>query len=264
MRRSAAESFYRIVITTFIVIALLTSAWADNNVYAASGSNQKKVSDISYTIKSGISSLTVKWKNKTGVRKWVIYRGDVTKYVDSGFEKKVPLSKYKKIATLKGSKITYKDKKVKRHHYYAYIIRGYKRVKGKYVKAYDSYLDGVTDFSCPGLAKPELLNGGNGEFYSNSGSKIYLYVQQITGMKPDGAVFYRKGPGESKYKRVKLKAVEKMGFSGVFLDKNVKPGKTYRYYVKVWRKSGKKKYYSRASAKIKVTAKAPSPEEDDL
>ena len=86
------------------------------------------------------------------------------------------MSDYKKIATVSGKKKSYEDKKVKNNHYYAYVVNAYKKVKGKYKLAYTSYNSESYEYCCRRLGIPELLNGGDGENFSNSKSCVLFFI----------------------------------------------------------------------------------------
>ena len=255
----------KILIATIMLTGTLFYAHTDGEVYAVTKTSQGAIF-ITYSATSNINSLKIQWKKRANVKKWVIYRADITDIVQSDFSKDADLSRYKKIKKLSGKTTSFVDKKVKRHHYYEYLIEGYKKSNGKYKLAYSTYLGEVPgeilSFDCPGLSRPDLLNGGTGEDYSNSSKKIYLYVEPRTGMDPRGVVVYRKDKNETKYKKIKVKKVEKGKFSPVYLDTNVKSGMEYRYKVKTYRKVGKKKYYSKASKPVAIIAAKPIIDDD--
>lgn len=240
------------LVLCFVLCGAMIIPLSDSS-FAASGT----VRHISFSTKPGVKSIKLRWKKQSDVSCYKIYRKDVTgKKIILGTD--IPFSTFKKIAKVSGKTKVYRDKSVKTGHTYAYVLIGYKKESGKLKKVCSSWNDGVLRYDTAGLCKPDLLNGGRGEFYSNSKAKIYLFVQLDSGMSAKGVIVYRKAKGESKFKKIKVKTLED---GTVLLDKNVKANKVYYYKVRTWiRKSGKK-YTSKASNVIKIKAAAPAPDE---
>ena len=214
----------------------------------------KKVKHLPIRLKSNMKSISVIWKTKKNVIRYVINRIDVTKAVtDQDYDHKYKINDYKKIAKVSGKKKSYKDKKIKNNHYYAYVVNAYKKVKGKYKLAYTSYDSDYYEYCCRGLGIPELLNGGDGENYTNNKSCVYLYHQTYCGVNPSSVVLYRKAKGESKYKKINYKTVEKIrNLAGTIKDTTVKPGTIYYYKIKTKKKYNGKTYYSKLSKAIRI------------
>ena len=208
-----------------------------------------KVKTIKYTLTPSMKYIKVKWK-KQKVSYYEIYRTQFR--VKSIYDiEPVPLSRYTRIKKVSGRKSSWKDKKVKPNCYYDYVVKGFRKTRGKTVLVCSSYRPGTTYYQCPGLQKPDLFNGGYGESYVNSKNALYLYVQRTDGVTPSGAVIYRKARGESEYRKIKAKAVEKGRFRGgkTYKDTSVQPGKTYYYRARTYvKKNGKKKYSSYSDA----------------
>ena len=132
-------------------------------------------------------------------------------------------------------------------------MNAYKKVKGKYKLAYTSYDSDYYEYCCRGLGIPELLNGGDGENYTNNKSCVYLYHQTYCGVNPSSVVLYRKAKGESKYKKINYKTVEKIrNLAGTIKDTTVKPGTIYYYKIKTKKKYNGKTYYSKLSKAIRI------------
>ena len=237
---------------TAVVAMTFTLGAATDTVMAES----KTAKHLSVSLKSNMKSVSVKWKNNKNIEKYVIYRTDVTKDVlDHENDYTFDMSKYKKIGKVSGRKKSFTDKKAKKNHYYAYVVEAYKKVKGKYKLAYTSYNKDSYDYTCRGLGVPELLNGGDGENYTNSISCIYLYHQSYSGADPTSVILYRKAKGESKYKKVKFTTIEKINnLAGTIKDTTVSPGKIYYYKIKTKKKFKGKTYYSQKSKAIRIPA----------
>ena len=104
---------------------------------SVSAAGSSKVKTLKYSMKPAMGSITLKWK-KQNVSYYLIYR--------TGFNVKeswqiepVPMSKYKRVKKVSGKKTSWKDKRVKNGQYYSYVIRGYKKSKGKTVLVYDTF-----------------------------------------------------------------------------------------------------------------------------
>ncbi len=237
-----------LAVVTAVSMALVIPA---ESVSAAGSS---KVKTLKYSMKPAMGSITLKWK-KQKVSYYLIYR--------TGFNVKeswqiepVPMSKYKRVKKVSGKKTSWKDKRVKNGQYYSYVIRGYKKSKGKTVLVYDTFRTDCVDYQCPGLERPSVINGGYGEFHMNSKDKLYLYVQRDCGVRPDGVVIYRKAAGASKYKKIKAKKVEKGRYDSgkTYRDSSVKPGTVYYYKTRTYVKKNGKKKYSPYSPALKLSA----------
>ena len=235
---------------------VLPESGASKDFANAASATSEKAKRLPISLKSNMKSISVKWKTKKNVKRYVIYRTDVTKAVTAqDYDRQYKMSDYKKIAKVSGTKKSYKDKKVKNNHYYAYVVNAYKRVNGKYKLAYTSYDRDSYEYCCRGLGIPELLNGGDGENYTNSKTCIYLYHQTICGVNPSSVVLYRKAEGESKYKKISYKTVEKIrNLAGTIKDTTVKPGTIYYYKIKTKKKYNGKTYYSKLSNVIRIPA----------
>lgn len=210
-----------------------------------------KVKYMSFSTNPTMNSIELKWKKKKGIKYYVIYKKDVTKIVDptSGDnDATLKMSQYKKIKTVKAGKkkFTYTDKKVKKHHYYAYVIKAYKANKKL---AYSSYDNGSFEYACPGLAAPTLLNDGSGEFHTNTNKRFYFWcMPEVTSIEPADTILYRKAAGEKKYKRIGSFKAKNATLS----DSSVKKGKTYYYKAKTRIKYRGKYYYSKSSNVVRI------------
>ena len=193
---------------------------------------------------ANLKSITVTWNKAKGANKYIVYRAKVKKNEDT--PKK---SKFKKIKTVYKRKYT--DKKAKKNKYYAYYIKAVKN--GKVIKT--TFNKDYMDHKCKGFEKAEILNAGYGENFTNSRKKLYLYADVgYDGYSPKHPkfIFYRKVKGSKcKFKKITLKKTKD---SYVYYDNKVTPGKTYQYKCKAYAKKGKKKYYSKYSKTVEISA----------
>lgn len=233
-----------IVLTLSVTITVGT-----DQGYAASS-----VKHLSLKLYPKMKSIDLKWKKKNNIVSYAIYKKDVTKEYNKGTSDLVRMSKYKKIANVKRTKNTYRDRKVKSGHMYAYVVKGYRWSGGKKKLAYTSYIKDSCQLDCPGLAVPDLMNIGYGEFYTNSKNCLFLFYQKYYGADPSSYVVYRKAKGEQSYKKIKVKIVEKGKDTSVFKDTTVKPGTTYYYAIKTRKKTNGKYRYSKYSNIIRIPA----------
>lgn len=233
------------------VIVAMTMSFSFSLDSASASSS--KVKRLSYSTKSNMSSITVKWKKKKNIKKYVIYKKEVTKYMfkddnAAAFKWKG----FKKIAKTSGSNKSYTDRKVKKHHYYVYAVKAYKKVKGKNKLAYTTYIKDEYDSysaACPGLGRPDLFNDGSGEFNYNTNSKFWLYTQTEYGVKPASIMLYRKAKGDTKYKKIKT---VKYAYGKSISDSSVKPGKVYYYKIRTKIRYKGKTYYSKYSNIVRI------------
>lgn len=192
-------------------------------------------------------------------KSFTIYRADATKLYKKG-KRKLEANKYKKIATVKAKSeyFKYTDKKVKKNRFYAYYVKGYVEENGKKILAYNSFDDDQHEYEgqYTGLDKPDVFIFYSDDAHVPTAKKIWFAVSFGWGVKPQKCTIYRKGPKDTKYKKVKLKVyknVEKHLF--LYKDTKVKANKYYKYKVRSYYKLGKKKYYSKKSDVFKVQAK---------
>ncbi len=233
-----------LLLTLVITVVMSSFCFADESF--AAGNDAKY---MGLDLKPAMKSIKLKWKKRSGIKYYVLCKKDVTKIIAKDPDAKVKLSQYKKLKRInaaKKKKYAFTDKKVKKNHYYAYVIKAYKIKGGKKTLAYTNYEGVIDEYRCPGLDRPEILNDGDGENHSNTLRKVYLYISSYYGVDPQGAVIYRKAEGETKYKKIKAKKSEKNTFTS-YVDTTVKAGKTYYYKAKVYKKIRGKKYYSKKS-----------------
>ena len=179
---------------------------------------------------TAISKTQVKlsWKKKS-VSSYKIYRATVNKNDSCG--------KFKKIATLSKSKVSYTNK-VSYKQQYCYRIYGYKN--GKQVYHGEEYVYSAVPAS-------------NWDEYQYCDAKISptaipLEWNYDNGLKPNGYEIYRSEDGKT-YKKIKtLKNVTK------YTDKTVKAKNTYYYKVRAYRTISGKKVYGAYSERVKHSA----------
>lgn len=181
---------------------------------------------------TAISKTQVKlsWKKKS-VSSYNIYRATVNKNDSCG--------KFKKIATLSKSKVSYTDK-VSYKQQYCYRIYGYKN--GKQVYHGEAYVySGVP--------------ASNWDEYQFCDAKISPTAIPLTwysdnGLKPTGYEIYRSENGKT-YK--KLKTLQRPKTTS-YTDKTVQAKHTYYYKVRAYRTMSGKKVYGKYSESVKHCA----------
>lgn len=232
----------KVILFMCLVSMILPSTFRPTQVHASN------VRVFDYEAQQHISDLTLSWKAQKGISYYRIYRVKTTKYYASG---KIPKQKeYKRIAKVSKGKTEYVDKKVKRGEMYSYIIKGYKKTKGRDKLVCTTFKKGVMPFSAAGVVTPNVENLGYGEEYDNTINKLYIYINYDCGMQPTGYIVYRKKEGEKSYKKIKLKKLN----GNEFVDETVEPGNVYRYKAKSYIKVGDKKYYSKKSSALTLSA----------
>ena len=200
-------SSYTIKIRAYVII--------DSEKEFGSYANQLKASTnpaVEKISTSGYCNLygkpVIKWKKADKAKQYVVYR---SKKKNSG---------YKKIATLKSTKLTYTDKKASAHKSYYYIVRGQRKVNGETVlgkkstpvkiKAKttvlvgDSIMEGVKYYKAlPGGKFVVKIGMGTYTFYERNyfkvGGQTVTGVEKVISYKPD-RVFIMLGMNEAAYK----------------------------------------------------------------
>ncbi|MEY8516903.1 beta-L-arabinofuranosidase domain-containing protein [Lachnospiraceae bacterium 29-84] len=168
-----------------------------------------KVSGIKATCE-GSSSIKVKWNKVTGAKKYQVYR-------KSG-------KSWKKIATVTGT--SYTNNKLTSNKSYQYRVRA--MITSGSLNSYGDYSKTVT-----GTTGPKKVTGLKLKKVTKTSYKLsWKKVSKATGYE-----IYRK-VGNGSYKKVK--SVNAKTFK--FTAKGLKKGKSYRFYVRAIRKSGKSTY----------------------
>ena len=119
-------------------------------------------------LNSTFKSVKVSWKKQKKAKKFNIYRVAVK----DPYSVSPKRSKYKKIKTVK-DKRKYEDKKVKAGKLYAYYVDAVNK-KGKVIAT--TYSKDSLECRGRALTKPEIGNGGYGEFGTNSKDELILYA----------------------------------------------------------------------------------------
>ncbi len=244
-----------LLVLLMIMTMIMIASCGSHDPEEASFSESEKKLSISLT--PHMNDITVEWKDDNKISKYVIYRVDVTEDVlgperDMTFE----LSSYEKIAEVPCGKGSYIDKSVKTDHYYAYVVKAYQKIKEKNRLVYisDEYDDQYM-CQCCGLSAPDLLNGGYGEFSTNSKDCLYLYYQIYYGVEPTSVILYRRAEGETEYQKIDFETVEELREgSGEIKDSSVEPGEIYYYKIKTVRKDDGKEYCSKQSDYVRIPA----------
>ncbi len=213
--------------------------------------NYVSASDVPYMtleFKPSMNSIKLKWEKIKGATNFKIYKVECTKKVETN-AKAYKMKKYKLLANV-FKKRTYTDKKVKINHAYAYYIKAYKKKK----LIASSFSKGYMNYEYAGLAMPLAENRDNGEDGANTPNRLNVVVFRDTGVLPDKYIYYRKGPGEKKFKKLGTLKGKKKKYYYTYSDKTVTPLKEYTYKVRAVKKYKKKNIYSTYSQKVKIKA----------
>lgn len=149
-------------------------------------------------------------------------------------------TKFKLVARLNKKSTGYVDKTVKKNQEYDYMLVGYRNGKKQYTGSkltYTGLLCYFDEYQVPDAyrsTKEIRLNIGN------------------YGMLPDGYEIYRRESGQEKYQCIAK--VKKASAAICRADKKVTAGKTYYYKARSYKTIGKKKYISKYSDVIKMSA----------
>ncbi len=243
--------FVLLMIMTMIMIVSCGSRDSEEDSFSES------VESLSISLTPHMNDITVEWKDDDKINKYVVYRVDVTEDVlDPERDMTFEISGYEKIAEVSDGKGSYIDTSVEPDHYYAYVVRAYQKVKEENRLVYISNeYDDQYMCQCCGLSAPDLLNGGNGEFSTNSKDCLYLYYQIYYGVEPTSVILYRRAEGEAEYQKIDFETVEEIcEGSGEIKDTSVEPGVIYYYKIKTVRKEDGKEYNSKKSDYVRIPA----------
>ncbi|SDB20450.1 hypothetical protein [Eubacterium oxidoreducens] len=247
----------RKILLVLLMMMIMIMSVSCGSYDSEEGSFSESEKSFSISLTPHMNDITVEWNDDNKINKYVIYRVDVTEDVlepekDMTFD----LSKYEKIAEVSSGKSSYVDKSVNPNHYYAYVVKAYQKVKEKNRLVYmsDVYEDQYMA-QCCGLSAPDLLNGGYGEFSTNSKDGLYLYFQVYYGVEPTSVILYRRAEDEEEYQKIDFETIEEIcEGSGEIKDSSVEPGVIYYYKIKTVRKDDGKEYYSKKSDYVRIPA----------
>ncbi|MEY8516902.1 DUF5695 domain-containing protein [Lachnospiraceae bacterium 29-84] len=159
---------------------------------------------------AGSESVKISWKKVTGAKQYQVYR-------KSG-------KTWKKIATVKG--LSYTNKKLSNNKTYQYRVRA--MLTSGALNSYGDYSKVVK-----GTTGPKKVSGLKLKKVSKTSYKIsWKKVSKATSYE-----IYKK-TGNGAYKKVKTVNAKTLKYT----VKGLKKGKSYRFYVRAIRKSGKSKY----------------------
>ena len=181
------------------------------------------------------TTVELRWK-KNSVTKYEIYRFRSNNDSDTG--------KYKKIATISGSKTKYVDKDIAYKKYYNYRIKACKKKKQKKSTILQGDVIVYTGMAIP-LWDDYL-------FADSETTPTSIQLAGYTdGLLPSGFEIYRKTE-TSKYKKIKTIKSKKLHF--IYVDKTVKKGQKYTYKYRAFRKVKRKKIFSKYSDSIQLSS----------
>lgn len=171
-----------------------------------------------------VGSIQIRWKKSAGADKYEIYRS------------KKKNGAYKKIATVKGTKKTYRDRKVTAGKAYYYKI---KARSGSYKSSFSSKVKGK--------ARPEKT-----DVTAKAGEeRVRLSWKKVNGAH-GYHIYHAKGKGQKKFKRIK---VVKKASSTSFTHSGLTGGTQQQYKVKAYRMVNGKKVLSASSEAVSAKAK---------
>ncbi len=181
-----------------------------------------KVLDVKVE-ESTTSSTSISWRVMEGATGYVVYRYN-------------PSTKgYAKIATLKGKgKTSYTDKNLGESKEYKYKIRAYGTIANK--NFYGDYSDPITVATKPGKVTGLKVKATT----SSSVNLTWTKISEVTGYQ-----VYRYNEVSGKYERLAtLSGASKNSFT----DTDLRPGTTYKYKVRAYKKAGANAYGTSSSA----------------
>ncbi|MBO6047754.1 MAG: hypothetical protein J6P61_08445 [Erysipelotrichaceae bacterium] len=228
-------------ILSYLVIMVLFMA----SITACSKpSEDTKAETMSLSMSAAIDSVKLKWE-KQDVDHYEICRC----LYEEDAETLPVASDYETVAEVAADQTKYNDTTAEPGVLYCYIIRGYKEVNGKKTLAYTSFSEDSCEYECAGLGKPDLLNGGYGEFQTNTSEKLYLFAQCYTGIEPSKYIVYRKKSDETEFKELK-----RVNGTNEIVDDTVEAGVTYDYKIKGYKKIKDQTYESPESNVLTLQA----------
>lgn len=178
-------------------------------------------STISSVSSTNYNTLTIQWKKVSGADGYVLYRSTSKN------------GSYKKIASLKSSKVSYTDTKLTTGKKYYYKVRAYQTIKKK--KVYGKY-SAVKS----GTPIPEKVKGAKAT--PSHGNKIGLTWKKVSGAK--SYTIYRSTSAKGTYQAIKT------GYTKTsYTDTGLKNGVKYYYRVAAVRGNTRGKMSSYVSAK---------------
>ena len=171
-----------------------------------------------------VGSIQISWKKSTGAGKYEIYRS------------KKKNGAYKKIATVKGTKRSYRDRKVTAGKTYYYKI-----------KARFGVYKSPFSHRAKGKARPEKTN-----VTAKAGEeRVHLSWKKVKGAH-GYHIYHAKGTGKTKFKRIK---VVKKASATSFTHSGLTGGTKQQYRVKAYQMVNGKKVLSASSETVSAKAK---------
>ncbi len=244
------KSYRYLLIAAALVLAV--AIFAPASVLAG-----EKVRHFSISLKPSVNSMKISWKRQKDIDYYRILCRDVTKDLKQE-RSSIPLPKYSRVGKISGKKFSFTDRTLVRGHSYAYVVQGFARSGEKARLVSTSYVKDDFTYDTVCLATPELLNGGSGEFFTNSGSHVYLYVQSTSGLEPTGCTVWRRAEGEKDFEKIKVYLADegdpdaKFGSGSTVVDTNVTSGVTYEYKVCTTVRRMARKYTSAESNILRI------------
>ena len=245
-KRHKRQTIGRIAAIVLVIAAMLVFGGCSGSSHGDS-----EVKHFGFSTEAAPDSITLKWKKQEDVDHYEIYRVDITEGNYREDETLLKLEDYETVATLNGDSRSYQDTDVESGHTYAYVVSGFRENSGDAEQVCTSFIEDSITYETAGLAKPALLNNGEGENHENSADELYLYCEFYEGMEPDGVELYRKGSNNSDYTQIDFKTLDSVR---EILDDTVTPGEIYTYRAKTYAERDGQRYYSPFSDEVTIPA----------
>lgn len=229
------NSFYRFKIEAYYNSKDLLCTDYCTNVYEAN----VRPNDFYSAMKIDGNKGTISWNNNVyGDATVKIYRSDAIKSSKFGFQ---DLS-YTEIgeAAYKDGEFTVNDLKKGKNHYYGFVIYEGETLVSKTYKEFGTMPEA-----------PEAGYHRSGDNSDTNYIRVPFYAPDEstgTNMVPDGLIVYRKN------KKGKFVEIGRVKPKKIYVDKNVKAGKSYTYKARTYKKIKGKTYYSCYSDEVTIAA----------
>ena len=231
------------IIVVIVIIAALALLFGGKNLWDGAGEGEH----MGISLEPAIDSINIKWKKQDDVQFFEVYRVDIT-VTEEGYYP--AFDDYEKIATVPGDEKSCEDTDVETGRTYGYAVSGFYRSFGHTKQVCTSYIEDDVTYEVAGLAKPVLLNNGEGENYENSKDEIHLYLGAYSGIEPEGVELYREGSKDDDFAQIDCQLENGCEIQ----DDSVVPLETYTYKARTFVEEKGQKTYSPYSDEVTIRA----------
>ena len=231
------------IVTIIVLIAAAVILFGGKSFWDGAGSGEH----IGISTEPTLDSINIKWKKQDDVQFFEVYRVDITDTEEGYYP---AFDEYEKIATVLGDEKSYDDTDVETGRTYGYVVSGFYRSFGHTKQVCTSYIEDDVTYEVAGLAKPVLLNNGEGENYENSKDELHLYLEAYSGVEPEGVELYRKGSKDEDFALIDCELEDGCEIT----DDSVTPGETYNYKARTFVTEKGEKTYSPFSDELTISA----------